>query len=222
MASAYVPAWRKLGLKLKSEQNGPASQATIVPSIETSPTAKRRKLFLPNGIGDQIRAQASRRPAETPSEGNAPSADTSPLSKTGESARLNGTSASVGETERRTSLCRSSSYEDANSPRKRKSVSFTPDTKLQDGGKTLKELFLGRELDSASIFESYAGADMASSNQETREVITPPKRTKKKKKSKSTVISDSAASEDQPPADLSSSSQENPKLKYLTEYHTSR
>ena len=211
MAPAHLPAWRKLGLKLKSEEARTPPEPDVLPTIDSTPATKKRKLSLPDSLRDHVRAAHRDKSPDVVSTPH-------PLAGTN------------GGSERRHPLDRSVSMEDPTpqtSPRKRKSVSFTPDTKVEDGGKSLRELHFAtaQAQELASLFDTYITNSISSKfvdptvNQDNAGVEKKAMKKKKKSQSHSTLLStSSSASDPSPREDEGTSKAKTSNLRYLEEY----
>lgn len=109
-ASAHVPAWKRLGLKLKSAQEQPAGELSTEPD-----TSKRKR---PDGIADNA---PIKKPKRTSRFSGQPSSEVVPITPQFE---------------------------------RKKSVTFTPDTKVEDGD-SIKQLFNSWVAEQKSVDPSF-------------------------------------------------------------------
>ncbi|KAH0564899.1 hypothetical protein GP486_001715 [Trichoglossum hirsutum] len=110
----YIPAWRRIGLKLKSEENEIAAHADGTTHAEKN--GKRAKRTVGEAVfGDSRSIQPSKRFKRS-------------------------ASATVLENPRTSSVISTNSPLSTTQPRKRKSVAFAPETKVEDGD-SIKQLF---------------------------------------------------------------------------------
>ena len=239
MAPAHVPAWRRLGLKLKSEEST-TTNAKELKSVISEPNSKKRKLRdTDNAVeedtsnGLRFRQAAKRAKKDTNKDRDRPN---------DEHTTINGSNKPAVKKIKPTSPFSDSSTLVPNPPR-RKSVTFSPDTKTNDGS----SYTILTEQTSTSRLARKSGLDKEDIEAASRELnspnspsLTPAKRKKKKAKTQSTEdsispIRDSSAvtstkpiSKINKPVAASSSfsttaTTSEPKyLNYLDQYHTSR
>ena len=219
MATGHVPAWKKLGLKLKNATNdaGPSRAPEIsAPNKRKQPESNDIQR---NGASP---FRPSKRPRDEPSK----------------PAEIFMGVPVISQTAKRGTLIRFSSPEGSSSPqRKRKSVSFATDTKTTDG-EGVKQLYDTWKTDQGPEF------DPSTANKALREVEpkavpsestnsskkAKKKKNKKKSKSKSTTIpSDSTIPKIEIPSvkatqkpTVQPSTRTPTALGYLNEYFTSR
>lgn len=207
VAEKHIPAWKKLGLKLKYAKEEPSPAAVPIGTSSTDGSGKKRKL--PFEI-----TPISKRPKKSKTRTSDKDGTTNPVN----SPQPHKSSSSPPVTSRES---------------KRRSVSFTPATKSDDG-EGVKE-YIKRwsashperaeswKAKEAGYFQGESGVEVES--EEGSAVETKKKKKKKKKKSKSTTLplnSTSAGKIPKVPASGPTGTQSTPSkaLQYL-EHHQS-
>ncbi|MCJ1254031.1 hypothetical protein MMC24_001845 [Lignoscripta atroalba] len=205
-AQPHIPAWKKLGLKLKYAKDIPIETRGGAHSISNEKKRKR----------------------STEKDGTAPPAPHSSKKTKKSPVRLEASS-----TTHRDGQPVSSTITPSPSPTKRKSVSFTPETKTQDGDsiKQLYNAWLAEQKHEDPSFRPEAAGEALISitpkSTSDASTFTQVKESKKSTKSKSTTLQASTpASRDktksaQPAIHSVSTSYSSPTLTYLSTYHTS-
>ena len=194
----HVPAWKRLGLKLKYANDTPGG----VTSTQDHVLNPRKRDYSEAGLN---------------SEGAPPKKSKKPVLSSTEKASEKDT-ASFVPSARQLEQPTPRSPTATPSPTKRKSVAFTPETKTQDGDslKQLYDTWLAEQKAEDTAFEAdHTGQALKLTFPSPNE---PTAKAKKSKKEKTKEKHNSASA--QPSA--SSSSCTNPSLEYLTLYHSSR
>lgn len=125
MAPSHIPAWQRLGLKLR---NQPSSTANVPPQFEDAGATPKKRKFTEDDptAGDLTASFPAPQPSSKPKKKKtAASAQTTPSSV---ATKLNGTFLSEPLANDPTKATVEASTE-----RRRKSVTFSPDTKTEDG-----------------------------------------------------------------------------------------
>ncbi|MCJ1297362.1 hypothetical protein MMC08_000148 [Hypocenomyce scalaris] len=194
----HVPAWKRLGLKLKYANETPGG----VTPTQDPVLIPRKRDYSEAGLK---------------SEGAPPKKSKKPVLSSSEKASEKDTASfvpSASQSEQPTPRSPTATP----SPTKRKSVAFTPETKSQDGDslKQLYDTWLAEQKAEDTDFEAdHTGQALKLAFPAPNE---PTLKAKKSKKEKTKEKHDSASA--QPSA--SSSSCTNSSLEYLTLYHSSR
>lgn len=199
-AVPHVPAWKRLGLKLKYAKDTPED---VVRTADSVPNSKKRGLshlgVIVETTPTKKTKKSGRTSTETPARKNA--TPTEPSARQQEQTIPQSPAASPTLT-------------------KRKSVAFTPETKTEDGD-SVKQLYhtwlAEQKAEDLPSTPNQAGQALAlaSPSPLPRSKEPPVKKVKRSKKEKA-----------KPPAPpepkLPSRSHTSPSLEYLTLYHTSR
>ncbi|MCJ1224090.1 hypothetical protein MMC12_000733 [Toensbergia leucococca] len=197
----HIPAWKKLGLKLKSAKD---EEPIVNDSQLSAHLENRKKRPLEETTHEPTStppAQLSKRPKKASSTPKSPKVDT-PIPSTSTIPPFNPSPPSTP------------------APPKRKSVSFTPETKTTDGDsiKALYNTWLASQkatdptFNPASISDSLKAVQPAQLHPTTSPTPTPPKSKKKARKSPTNLTS----SQKDPPQPQT----QHPALSYLTTHHT--
>jgi len=207
----HIPAWKKLGLKLKSAKELPIHSED---SSNNEAKSKKRKVADDETAVSEVESVKKHRPKHAMIQ-TSPAPALS-LKERPEASVKDGNSNGAD----------ASSIPLATPPRKRKSVAFTPETKLEDGDST-KQLFYAWVAEQIAKDSSFNPQWLGKAFQsfETRSISEPDtaekvKKPKSKKKEKSTQNT-----EKQPVPPTSSAEHEtptHPAVTYLQQYHTSR
>lgn len=218
----HIPAWKKIGLKLKyaKEELGEQSFSDVIVT-----NGKKRKVQTENGFAIDVAT------TDSPTKKSKKSKST-----TGEEAlaTVNGNAAIATPTRIATSI---TSTVESDTFKRRKSVAFTPETKTQDG-ESSQQLFQTWHANWVAEDPSFdpstnspalkviaaKPADVSTSPQALAKSSPPPSssisasKEKKPKKPKRKKIK----ARPSPPSQTTDNETEHPALKYLTTYHTSR
>lgn len=225
-ANQHIPTWKKLGLKLKLASDTPDLPLSHVDTngSQNGLSAKKRKVSLSAEVGDSTTAIAPQAKKPKKQLNSAKSSQTSAaLTASPPDSTLTPTLASV-ELAASEALPQDRTRVSISSPtlKKRKSVSFTPETKTQDGDST-------KQLYAAWLTQQDDDFDLTTAAQALRHVSPPkinpstlpstttsPKATQAKKPKLSKKRRSKTA------GDASTLTPVTATLLYLQSYHTSR
>ena len=239
-AAQHVPAWKRLGLKLKYAKDAPDTKGTLDAVQEGEPSKKRKFVEReavegPESIAPTKKAKKHKKTDDDGRNGTVNGRD----QKHDESAAINTTEASS-----HSSLPSAAPPAKTATVTKRKSVTFAPEAKTTDGDSTkdLYDRWLETQSTADASFDPKKAAPALtihsplpkpstsntpqSVSKETEDPKTKTKKKKKKRKSKSTTIKPkesltSPTKTSSNPSAEPTNGHPHPALQYLTAYHTS-